>query len=125
MAEYPYPVEEGRRDILISIILTLVTCGIYGLFWQSRQMDAINAWQGREEFNFWKWFFISIITCGIYSIYIEYKMAEAINRIQQARGLTVNTNLPLICLLVTVFGFGIVSNAIQQSEMNNWYPEVG
>jgi len=125
MAEYPYPVEEGRRDILISIIFTVITCGIYRLFWLSKQMDTINAWQGREEFNFVTWIFFTIITCGIYAIYTEYKMAEAINRIQQARGLMVNTNLPLVCVIVTIFSFGIVSDAIQQSEINSWYPEVG
>ena len=32
--QYPYPAEEGRRSIVVGIILTLITCGIYGLYWQ-------------------------------------------------------------------------------------------
>jgi hypothetical protein len=121
MATYPYPVEEGRRDIVMSIIFTVITCGIYGLYWQFKQMEIINAWLQREEYSFWTWFFLSIITCGIYAVYIEYKLAVSINTIQEQNGLTVNSNLPLICILVSVCGLGIVSNAIQQSEMNDWY----
>ena len=30
--QYPYPESEGRRSIVIGILATLVTCGIYGLY---------------------------------------------------------------------------------------------
>ena len=32
--EYPYPDSDGVRSIGIGILLTLITCGIYGLYWQ-------------------------------------------------------------------------------------------
>lgn len=125
MKEYPFPIDEGRRDIVISIILTLVTCGVYGLYWWYKQMEAINAWLNREEYSFWMVLFLSVVTCGIYYIYIEYKMAVSINAIQQENGFNVNSSLPLICLLLAIFGLGIVSKAIQQSEMNDWYAGSG
>lgn len=40
MTTYPYPVEEGRRDIVMSIIFTVITCGIYGLYWQYKQWNV-------------------------------------------------------------------------------------
>lgn len=121
MRYYPYPAEEARRDIVVSIILSLVTCGIYSLYWQYKQMETLNAWLGRDEYNFWMWLLLSIVTCGLYAIYIEYKMAKSITDIQQTEGLTVNTNLPLICLLLALFGLPIVSLAIQQNEIDAWY----
>ncbi|MCG9127508.1 DUF4234 domain-containing protein [Candidatus Poribacteria bacterium] len=32
--QYPYPEADGRRSILGGLILTIITCGIYGLYWQ-------------------------------------------------------------------------------------------
>lgn len=121
MATYPYPVEEGRRDIVLCIVLTIFTCGIYGLYWEYKQMEAINAWLRREEYNFWMVFFLSIVTCGIFYVYIIYKMSVSINDIQKVNNFNVNTNLPLICVLLSIFGLSIVASAIQQSEMNDWY----
>lgn len=48
-------------------------------------------------------------------------MAESINAIQSANGFNVNSSLPLITLLLSIFGLSIVADAIQQSEMNDWY----
>ena len=67
------------------------------------------------------WFLLSIITCGIFAMYYEYKMADSLNQIKLAHGRHADPNLPLICLLLTIFGFGIVSLAIQQNEINSLY----
>lgn len=105
-------------NIAVAILLSLVTCGIYTLFWQNRQINALNGFLGRKEFNFWMWFLLSIITCGIFGMYYEYKMADGINEIKEAHGRRVDGNLPLICLLLSIFGLGLVSIAIQQNEIN-------
>ncbi len=66
---YPYPEYQAKRSIVAGILLTLVTFGIYGLYWQYKQMATLNAWLERNEYSFWLWFFLSIITCGIFGIY--------------------------------------------------------
>ena len=68
----PYPRQEAVVGIGIGIILSIVTCGIYGLFWQYKQIEVLNAWLGRKEYDFWTWLLLSIITCGIFSLYYEY-----------------------------------------------------
>ncbi len=118
---YPIPGELAVFNILTYIILTIITCGIYGLVWQYRQFRIINAWLGREEYNFWKWFFLSIITCSIYNIYIEYKFAQSIVQIQRDNDYPVSDSLPIVALLLTIFGLSIVIYAIEQSEINSWY----
>jgi hypothetical protein len=123
MSDYPYPASQGVRSIVTDIILTIITCGIYGLYWQYKQMETLNNWLRREDFNFWIWLILSIITCGIFALYYEYKMARGIIEIQEQNSLRISSELPLICVLLAVFSLGIVSLAIQQSEINKFYGE--
>lgn len=118
----PYPQHEATVPIGLGIVLTLITCGIYGLFWQYKQMNVLNAWLGRNEYDFITWIVLSIITCGIFAFYYEYKMAKGINEIQERNGLRVHEDLALICLLTSLF-YPIVSIAIQQADINNFYGE--
>ncbi|MCP3914141.1 MAG: DUF4234 domain-containing protein [bacterium] len=120
---HPYPRHDAIVSIGVGIILTVITCGIYGLFWNYKQMEVLNAWLGRREYDFVTWLVLSIITCGIFAVYYEYKMAKGINEVQEKNGFHVNNDLALICLLLSVFGLGIVSIAIQQADINNFYGE--
>ena len=117
----PISRHEAVVGIGFGIILSIITCGFYLLLWQARQFKVLNAWLGRQEFSFWAWFFLGMITCGIYMIYYEYKMANGILEIQQKLGRSENSQLPILCLVLSVFGFSIVSMAIQQEEINNLY----
>ena len=121
MRAYPHPMADGVRSIVLGIIFSLLTCGLYSLYWQYKQMVTLNGWLGRTDYRFWLWFFLSILTCGIFALYYEYKMAKGINEVQANNGLTVNTDLAVICVLLAIFGIGIASLAIQQSEINNFY----
>ena len=121
MRNYPHPMADGVRSIVLGIIFSLLTCGLYSLYWQYKQMVTLNGWLGRTDYRFWLWFFLSILTCGIFAFYYEYKMAKGINEVQANNGLTVNTDLAVICVLLAIFGIGIASLAIQQSEINNFY----
>jgi hypothetical protein len=119
----PYPQSEAVVPVATGIIFSLLTCGIYLLFWHYRQMKVLNAWLGREELNFWVWFGLSIITCGIFAIYYEYKMAQAINEIQENHDMRVNSDLPVISVLLSIFSLSLVSTAIQQADINKFYGE--
>ncbi len=97
--QYPYPEYDAVRSILAGILLSLITCGIYGLYWQYKQMETLNAWLKRDEYSFWQWFFFYLLTCGIYGIYYEYRMASGINEVQENNKLRVDTSLPATCVL--------------------------
>ena len=116
----PLPESEEVISVGTSVILTIITCGIYGLVWQYKQMKVLNSWLNRKEYSFGKWLLLSIITCGIYGVYNEYKMARGIIEVQQQNKLLVN-DVATICLIMTLIGLGIVSMAIQQSEINKFY----
>ena len=116
----PLPESEGVISVGTSVILSIITCGIYGLVWQYKQMKVLNSWLNRKEYSFGKWLLLSIITCGIYGVYNEYQMARGIIEVQQQNKLLVN-DVATICLIMTLIGLGIVSMAIQQSEINKFY----
>ena len=117
----PIEAERARSNIAVDIILSLVTLGIYNLFWQARQMRVVNAFLGEKRFSFWSWFFLSLVTCGLYHVYHEYVMGQTITQIQVKRGRESNPNLSMISLLLSVMGLMIVTDAIQQHEINALY----
>lgn len=118
---YPIARDEAFSNIATDIVLSLITCGIYNLFWQARQFRALNAFVGREEFRFWTWFFLTLVTCGIYHVYTQYRMGAVITEINRKLGLPPNENLALISLLLSIFGLVLVADAIQQSEINGFF----
>ena len=105
-------------SIPLYLVLTLLTCGLFNIYWNYRQMDACNELLGRREFDFWLWFLLVIITCGIYHIFYQYKMGSAVVEIQRRDDRPVFDNLPVISVIVTIIGFTIVVDCIHQNEIN-------
>ena len=117
----PYPARDGVVGVGTGIILCILTCGIYYLVWQYKQMQVLNSFLQTNEYDFFTWLLLSIITCGIFAFYYEYKMAKGINDVQEKLGLRVNEDLALLSVLLAVFGVGIASVAIQQADINNFF----
>ena len=105
------------RNIAVDLVLTLVTCGIYNVFIQYKQILAVNAMLRQEKYSFVPWFLLSLITCGLYHVYHEYRVSEDIARILEDR----SGQLPLISLLLSLFGLSFVADAIQQSKINEHF----
>jgi len=117
----PLPASQAVSNIVVDILFSLVTCGIYNLFWNARQFRALNAFLGEERFAFWKWLLLSIVTCGIYNIYNEYLVGVAIVDVQRNANRPVSANMPLLCVVISIFGLSVVADAIQQHEINKLY----
>lgn len=107
------------RDIATAIILSIVTCGIYNIYWFIKQVDDVNrAANDQSAFSGVVTFLLGFVTCGIYSLYWYYQAGKKIAYAQQVRGLPVKDNLELLYLLLGLFGFGIVSMALIQNDLN-------
>ncbi|HOD74690.1 MAG TPA: DUF4234 domain-containing protein [Syntrophorhabdaceae bacterium] len=115
------PTRPLTSNIALDVILSVITCGIYWFFWQARQMRAINHLLGQERYSFWLWFFLTLITCGLYNIYYEYYMAQGIVEAQDSRGYLRSKDLPVLSLILTIIGLNIVTDAIQQNEINKFF----
>ena len=105
------------RNIAVDLILTIFTLGLYNLYVNYKQIEAVNFMMKQEKYSFIKWFFLSLITCGLYHVYHEYIMSTDIAKIcgreSQQDG--------LINLLLAVSGLSIVADAIQQHHINEFY----
>jgi hypothetical protein len=113
--------ESAVSNIVLDIVLTFVTCGIYGLVWQARMFRVANGFLGEDRFNFWMYFLLSIVTFGIYGIYVQYLFGKALPEIQAKQGAKVNDSLPTLALILSVVGLQIVAMAIEQNEINLLY----
>ena len=109
---------EHRIDVAMGIILSVITCALYNIYWNYRQMRAMNALLGREEYDFVKWLILTIVTCGIYHVYYEYRMGSDLQNWLTQNGRVVSQNLPLVGLLLSCVGLTVVADAIYQHELN-------
>ena len=112
------PLRSHTLSIPLYLITTILTLGLFNLYWNYRQMQSCNDLLDRDEFSFAQWFLLCLVTCGLYHFYYQYRMGEAINEIQRFYQLRVMNDLPVLSVLAAVVGFGIVADCIHQHELN-------
>lgn len=103
-----------KRSVAMAIILSIVTCGIYGLYWFVKLTDEMNYASGsRNDTSGIMAFVLTIVTCGIYTFYWAYKMgikADIVERTNSSKG--------ILYLILTVLGLGIIVYALAQDTLN-------
>lgn len=110
-----------RRNIALCIILSIVTCGIYGLIWFVWLNDDVN--KVAEEPNATTGgiaLLLTIVTCGIYGLYWAYKQGEKLDAAAVKRGAPVGSSKSIVYLLLSLFGLSIIAYALMQDELNNY-----
>lgn len=107
------------RSIPLAIILSIVTCGIYGLYWMYCLANDLNTASGHEQDTSGGLVVLfSIITCGIYGLYWYYTAAGKVGEVQEFDRRPRDGSLGILYLLLALFGFSIVSMALMQNELN-------
>ena len=107
-----------QRSIVVCILLTIVTCGFYSIYWMIKLNDELNDVAGKPEATSGGMVFLfTLITCGIYGYYWYYKMGENVDAIKTSKGLA-SSNTGIIYLVLGLFGFGIVNYCLMQDTLN-------
>jgi hypothetical protein len=106
-----------QRNIAVSIILTLITCGIYGIYWFIVLTNDVGRLSGDHQFTGGKHFLLTLVTCGIWSFVWAYQVGKHVEEAQRQRGITASDN-SVLYLVLTFFGLSIVTYAIVQSDVN-------
>ena len=107
-----------RRNIAVCIVLTLVTCGIYGIYWIVCLTNDVNMVSGDVNGTSGGMVvLLTIVTCGIYGIYWAYKQGEKLDFTKNNRGIP-SSNSGVLYLILQIFGFGIIAYALMQNELN-------
>lgn len=107
-----------QRSIPLCIIFTIITCGIYGIYWFIVMTDESNALSPETECaSGGLAFLFTIITCNIYGLYWAYKMGEKLDNAKTSRGMSSN-NGSILYLILCFLGLGIIAYALMQSDLN-------
>jgi|GEM_PF-2416863 len=105
------------RNIGMDIILSIITCGIFNIYLQYRQIAALNEMTQPHRYSFSMWLLLSIVTVGLYHLYHKYRMSEDIYRVKNGQA----GSEPILHILIAAFGFVIVVDALQQVEINRYF----
>lgn len=106
-----------QRNIAVCIILSIVTCGIYGLYWFVCLTDDVNTAAEEQGTTGAVALLLSIVTCGIYGLYWAYKMGEKVDLIKSRNGMQ-TSNSGIMYLILNFIGLSIVTWALIQNELN-------
>lgn len=103
-----------NRNIVLCIILTLVTCGIYGLYWFVCITNDSNAATNVECASGGKALLFTLLTCGLYSFYWSFKMGQKYDVLKGNAG----GNSGILFIVLSCIGLGIVNYCLVQNELN-------
>ena len=114
-----YDVGIQPRDIAVAIILSIVTCGIYNIYWFIKLVDDVNrAANDQSAFSGGVTWLLSLVTGGIYACYWYYQAGKKMAYAKQVRNMPVESNMEILYLVLAIFGLGIVNMALIQSDLN-------
>ena len=107
------------RDIAVAVILSIVTCGIYSIFWMIKQVDDVNrVANDQSAYSGGITWLLSFVTCGIYGWYWFYQAAKKMRYAKQVRNMPSDDNAEVLYLILAIFGFAIVDMCLIQSDLN-------
>ncbi len=104
-----------NRNIVLAILFSIITCGIYYIYWQIVINNDMNYLTPEDSFQTSGGivFLFSLITCGIYTWYWAYRMGNKMDQIKNGSAHAI------LFILLQVFGLGIVNYCIMQSAIND------
>lgn len=94
------------RSLVMYILLTIITCGIYGYYFIYKLAQDINVaceGDGENTPGLATYLILSFITCGFYDLYWEYKIGNRISENAHRYGLIIEENGSSI-ILWRIFG---------------------
>ena len=106
------------KNIVTCIILSIVTCGFYSLYWLYCLVSDINAIS--DDPNAMSpvlVIILSFVTCGLYFLYWVYKAGSLLDQKMIETGRTAESR-PILYVLLAVFGLAIVTYALMQDTIN-------
>ena len=108
-----------KRDIVTCIILSIVTCGIYGIIWLVNLVNDINTVCQDDKSNqsAGTIILLIIITCGIYGIIYFYQAGSRMAEAGKKYGINIADN-STVYLLLSIFGLQIVTYCLIQSDLH-------
>lgn len=113
-----------KRDPVMVLVLTLVTCGIYGIYEIYKVSSEMRDALGRQDINPTLDVVLGLFTCGLYFIYLSYRYPQLLLEMQDRVRLPRN-DISLISIILAVCGLSMVSIFMIQTELNKIWDASG
>ena len=108
-----------ERNIGLCIVLTIITIGIYGLYWMYLVVEDVNSLlETPNATSGGMVVLLSICTCSIYLIYWMYITGQALDNYVVTKENGQPGSRGVLYLVLTIVGLSIVSTALLQNELN-------
>ena len=107
-----------RKNIVTCIILSIVTCGFYSLYWLYCLVSDINTIS--DDPNAMSpvlVIILSFVTCGLYFLYWVYKAGSLLDQKMIETGRTAESR-PVLYVVLALFCLTIVTYVLMQDTIN-------
>lgn len=108
-----------QKNIVTCVLLSIVTCGIYGLIWFVNLTDDSKRLHDDGTASGGVALLLTLVTCGIYGVYWNYKAGKRMFEAGKAHGVSVNDN-SVLYLVLSLFGLSLVNWCLIQSDLNQF-----
>jgi hypothetical protein len=106
-----------KRNVAAVILLSIITCGIYGICWDYMTTCELNQCEDEEPLtNYIIAILLSLLTCGIYGIYWSYKFYKKVDSVT-------NSDYCIISFLLSLFVCPFIGMALTQHAINKMEDE--
>jgi hypothetical protein len=104
-----------KRSVIAVVLLTVLTCGIYGLYWLLRTKDEMVA-RGAEIPTGW------LLIIPLAHFYWQWRWAEGVERVTRGR---MSAVIAFVMTLLGPIGMALVQATFNESsdDESAWLPE--
>lgn len=118
-----------KREPWIVVVLGLVTCGLYLLYWQYVTTEELKNATGRDDLNPVLDLVLGFVTCGLWVVYVSYRNAQVVHEQFVRRSIQHDDKSTLIVILYVAAVFNgltaLIAPMILQDEYNKLSDRVG
>ncbi len=109
------------KNIGVAILLSIITCGIYGIVWYINLVNDVNTvcQDEKSSQSGGTVFLLTLVTCGIYGIIWFYNAGKRMNTAGNKYNMTIGDN-SVMYLVLMLFGLGIINYCLVQSDLNKF-----
>ena len=109
-------IQINKRSIVVCILLSIITFGIYGIYWLYLLVKNTRSIQKNTTSCTGE--MLCLIFVPFYSLYWWYTRVEKVKQ-EFSQHNYASTGNGIVYLIFAIFGFSIVSMAIMQSDFNS------
>jgi hypothetical protein len=106
-----------RREPALVLLFSIISCGIYYLYYIYKVSEEISIFQGRYDYSPGTEILLTLVTCGIWNCFWDYRVGKRIAEMNVWVGLPPSDN-SILYLILDLLGLGLINGLIQQDALN-------